>query len=59
MNIIDDDIERIRTRFGAIKWALDERLRYLGTGNGLGCFFQVFFPDKGHPVSDFRKLTTR
>ena len=36
MNIIDDDIERIRTRFGAIKWALDERLRYLGTGNGLG-----------------------
>ncbi len=29
MNIIDDDIERIRTRFGAIKWALDERLRRL------------------------------
>ena len=26
MNIIDDDIERIRTRFRVIKWALNERL---------------------------------
>jgi len=29
MNIIDDDIERIRTRFRTIAWALDERLRRL------------------------------
>ena len=29
MNILDDDIERIRKKFKMIAWALDERLRRL------------------------------